>query len=160
MTRAFLMLLKLVLNQETGLSTTFLRRLFSSEWLTKCITPILTTWQIWVVLGKCSPASKWLNWLSANRTLNGATPIKFVNTSMHGVSDAFAKQGFSVFGFAPYVPVKEQQLPDAEFPTVQFPNPEEKGRWLCLYPIHMCFSLKWTRGIGVFRSKSCSRRLF
>jgi phosphoglucomutase len=46
---------------------------------------------------------------------------------MHGVSDPFVKRGFSIFGFAPYTPVKEQQLPDAEFPTVHFPNPEEKG---------------------------------
>lgn len=47
---------------------------------------------------------------------------------MHGVSDSFVRRGFSVFGFAPYIPVREQQLPDAEFPTVRFPNPEEKGR--------------------------------
>jgi phosphoglucomutase len=47
---------------------------------------------------------------------------------MHGVSDPFVNRGFSMFGFAPYTPVKEQQFPDADFPTVRFPNPEEKGR--------------------------------
>jgi len=46
---------------------------------------------------------------------------------MHGVSDSFAKQAFTTFGFPPYVPVIEQQFPDPEFPTVRFPNPEEKG---------------------------------
>jgi phosphoglucomutase len=46
---------------------------------------------------------------------------------MHGVSDPFVKQAFSIFGFAPYIPVLEQQSPDPEFPTVRFPNPEEKG---------------------------------
>ena len=60
--------------------------------------------------------------------LNQQSKIKFVNTSMHGVSDSFAKQAFAMFGFRPYVPVAEQQLPDPEFPTVRFPNPEEKGK--------------------------------
>ncbi|KAF9459335.1 hypothetical protein BDZ94DRAFT_1268397 [Collybia nuda] len=65
--------------------------------------------------------------LNLSRSLNGATPIKFVNTSMHGVSDPFIRQAFSKFGFAPYIPVVEQQIPDPEFPTIKFPNPEEKG---------------------------------
>jgi len=61
------------------------------------------------------------------RTLNGTSEVKFVNTSMHGVSDFFVNKGFLAFGFAPYIPVRDQQMPDAEFPTVRFPNPEEKG---------------------------------
>ncbi|PPQ74181.1 hypothetical protein CVT26_006763 [Gymnopilus dilepis] len=52
---------------------------------------------------------------------------KFVNTSMHGVGDAFVHEAFALLGFPPYTPVKEQQRPDPEFPTVAFPNPEEKG---------------------------------
>ena len=60
--------------------------------------------------------------------LNQQSAIKFVNTSMHGVSDSFATQAFAIFGFLPYVPVIEQQFPDPEFPTVRFPNPEEKGK--------------------------------
>lgn len=63
----------------------------------------------------------------ACRQLNQNTPIRFVNTSMHGVSDPYIKRAFEEFGFAPYVPVKEQQQPDPEFPTVRFPNPEERG---------------------------------
>ncbi|KAG6889788.1 hypothetical protein C0992_004206 [Termitomyces sp. T32_za158] len=46
---------------------------------------------------------------------------------MHGVSDKFVSEAFARFGFAPYLPVMEQQQPDPEFPTVKFPNPEEKG---------------------------------
>jgi len=46
---------------------------------------------------------------------------------MHGVSDVFVKEAFDIFGFPPYTPVMEQQYPDPEFPTVLFPNPEEKG---------------------------------
>lgn len=55
------------------------------------------------------------------------TSVEFVNTSMHGVGDPFTSQAFEIAGFSPYTPVKEQQLPDPEFPTVKFPNPEEKG---------------------------------
>jgi phosphomannomutase len=46
---------------------------------------------------------------------------------MHGVGDAFVSKAFEIAGFSPYTPVKEQQHPDPEFPTVKFPNPEEKG---------------------------------
>ena len=53
--------------------------------------------------------------------------IKFVNTSMHGVSDAFASEVFKRAGFKPYIAVEEQKVPDPDFPTVRFPNPEEKG---------------------------------
>lgn len=62
-----------------------------------------------------------------HRDTNGASPLKFVNTSMHGVSHAPMVEAFSRFGFQPFVPVREQQVPDPEFPTVKFPNPEEAG---------------------------------
>lgn len=62
-----------------------------------------------------------------HRQLNERTSLKFVNTSMHGVSDPYIKRAFELFGFPPYLPVKEQQQSDPEFPTVRFPNPEEKG---------------------------------
>ncbi|EPT05929.1 hypothetical protein FOMPIDRAFT_1033960 [Fomitopsis schrenkii] len=65
--------------------------------------------------------------LCLRQSLNANTSVKFVNTSMHGVSDPFATRAFEVFGLPPFVPVKEQQAPDPDFPTVRFPNPEEKG---------------------------------
>ncbi|KIM48987.1 hypothetical protein M413DRAFT_438147 [Hebeloma cylindrosporum] len=68
-----------------------------------------------------------LKLLNRTRGLNATLEHTFVNTSMHGVSDAFVKQAFDIFGFPPYTPVLEQQKPDPEFPTVLFPNPEEKG---------------------------------
>lgn len=46
---------------------------------------------------------------------------------MHGVSHPFVEKAFESFGFPPFIPVKQQQMPDPEFPTVKFPNPEEKG---------------------------------
>ncbi|KAG2348449.1 Phosphoglucomutase, first 3 domain-containing protein [Suillus weaverae] len=59
-------------------------------------------------------------------SFDGAS-LAFVNTSMHGVGDPFTSKAFEIAGFTPYTPVKEQQHPDPEFPTVKFPNPEEKG---------------------------------
>lgn len=48
---------------------------------------------------------------------------------MHGVSDPFITQAFEIFGFksGALCKVEAQRLPDPEFPTVAFPNPEEKG---------------------------------
>ncbi|KAJ2916011.1 hypothetical protein MD484_g4389, partial [Candolleomyces efflorescens] len=61
------------------------------------------------------------------RSLSDTSALRFVNTSMHGVSDPFVQRAFETFNIPPYVPVREQQKPDPEFPTVKFPNPEEKG---------------------------------
>lgn len=69
------------------------------------------------------------------RLLNSKTSIKFVNTSMHGVSDAAMTKAFGIFGLSRYIPVVAQQKPDPEFPTVKFPNPEEKGMSVQLYSI-------------------------
>ncbi len=49
----------------------------------------------------------------------------FVYTAMHGVGYIFAKTFFHALGFKDPVPVKEQIMPDADFPTVDYPNPEE-----------------------------------
>ncbi|KAI5121018.1 hypothetical protein M0805_005964 [Coniferiporia weirii] len=65
--------------------------------------------------------------LSTSRMGNHAGRLKFVNTSLHGVGHTYALQAFEAFGLAPFWPVKAQKDPDPEFPTVKFPNPEEKG---------------------------------
>jgi phosphoglucomutase len=51
---------------------------------------------------------------------------------MHGVSHPFITKGFKAFGFPADIvfPVVEQRDPDPDFPTVVFPNPEEKGQYL------------------------------
>lgn len=54
---------------------------------------------------------------------------------MHGVSDAAMTKAFGIFGLSRYIPVVAQQKPDPEFPTVKFPNPEEKGMSVQLYSI-------------------------
>lgn len=46
-------------------------------------------------------------------------------TAMHGVGYEFTKRAFETFELPPFVSTAEQQEPDAQFPTVRFPNPEE-----------------------------------
>lgn len=48
-----------------------------------------------------------------------------VHTSMHGVGHVFFNALVKRFGFKEPIPVKEQMMPDPEFPTVIYPNPEE-----------------------------------
>lgn len=55
-----------------------------------------------------------------------------MNTSLHGVSDWFVSEAFRRAKLPHYVPVEQQQLPDPDFPTVKFPNPEEKGMSIAL----------------------------
>jgi phosphomannomutase len=50
-----------------------------------------------------------------------------VYTAMHGVGGVWAKDALTRAGFTNLHMVKEQFEPDAAFPTVRFPNPEEKG---------------------------------
>jgi phosphomannomutase len=53
--------------------------------------------------------------------------VKVCYTPMHGVGLEFAKKAVSTFELADFVAVPSQMNPDPEFPTVKFPNPEEKG---------------------------------
>lgn len=54
-------------------------------------------------------------------------PPRFVYTAMHGVGWETARRVFVEAGFDEPVVVTEQIEPDAAFPTVAFPNPEEPG---------------------------------
>ncbi|KAJ9081484.1 hypothetical protein DSO57_1014031 [Entomophthora muscae] len=58
-----------------------------------------------------------------------SAPPKFVYTPMHGVGGPAASNAFKVFGLPKdcFIPVPLQMECDPEFPTVKFPNPEEKG---------------------------------
>ena len=58
---------------------------------------------------------------------DGDRSIVIVYTPMHGVGDELARKAFAQAGFANVTSVPEQQRPDGRFPTVAFPNPEEKG---------------------------------
>ncbi|OMH78489.1 putative phosphoribomutase [Zancudomyces culisetae] len=65
--------------------------------------------------------------LVLDRKLNESTDLAYVYTAMHGVGAPFAARILKELGLKPYVEVAEQQAPNADFPTVVFPNPEEKG---------------------------------
>ncbi|KAJ9626913.1 hypothetical protein H2203_003370 [Taxawa tesnikishii (nom. ined.)] len=56
-------------------------------------------------------------------------PTPFVYTPMHGVGLPFFTTAVQQLGVLPssYHVVEEQAHPDPSFPTVRFPNPEEKG---------------------------------
>lgn len=62
--------------------------------------------------------------------VNKNSPIRFAYTAMHGVGYKPFKALFEAFGFDTkqrLSPVSAQIEIDPEFPTVKFPNPEEKG---------------------------------
>ena len=54
-------------------------------------------------------------------------PLKIVYTAMHGVGWATVKKVFEQANLAKPITVDAQLLPDGNFPTVAFPNPEEPG---------------------------------
>eukprot|EP00043_Microstomoeca_roanoka_P008917 m.85512 g.85512 ORF g.85512 m.85512 type:complete len:598 (-) comp14428_c0_seq1:532-2325(-) len=51
--------------------------------------------------------------------------ISFTYTAMHGVGWRYCQKAFEAFGLPKFFDVKEQVEPDPEFPTVEYPNPEE-----------------------------------
>lgn len=57
----------------------------------------------------------------------GERSLCIVHTALHGVGTKMAKQLLGRVGFSRVIPVAEQADPNGEFPTVRFPNPEEKG---------------------------------
>ena len=57
----------------------------------------------------------------------GAREMPIVYTAMHGVGNALAMRAFAEASFTHVTSVPEQADPDPAFPTVAFPNPEEKG---------------------------------
>jgi phosphomannomutase len=52
---------------------------------------------------------------------------RVVITSMHGVGSECMQRALAEAGFTDVHEVAEQAVPDPDFPTVAFPNPEEKG---------------------------------
>ncbi len=61
------------------------------------------------------------------RLVPAATDVRVVYTPMHGVGRDTLLAAFAAAGFPTPVVVAEQADPDARFPTVPFPNPEEPG---------------------------------
>jgi len=57
----------------------------------------------------------------------GPRDVTLVHTAMHGVGTQTLRRVFAAAGFAEPASVGAQRDPDADFPTVSFPNPEEPG---------------------------------
>ncbi|XP_073990789.1 phosphoglucomutase 2 isoform X2 [Rhodnius prolixus] len=60
-----------------------------------------------------------------DREKNRDAPFSITYTAMHGVGYPYIVEAFKVANFKELIGVKEQILPDPDFPTVKFPNPEE-----------------------------------
>ncbi|HET6693989.1 MAG TPA: phospho-sugar mutase [Pedococcus sp.] len=58
---------------------------------------------------------------------DGPRDLSVVHTALHGVGSDTLLAVFERAGFPAPRPVESQQHPDADFPTVSFPNPEEPG---------------------------------
>ncbi|WP_437739243.1 phospho-sugar mutase [Sorangium sp. So ce1504] len=58
---------------------------------------------------------------------DGDRDLCIVYTPLHGVGNRLVRQALGEAGFTRVASVPEQAEPDGGFPTVAFPNPEEKG---------------------------------
>lgn len=58
---------------------------------------------------------------------DGDRSIPIVYTPLHGVGERLTREALTRAGFTRVLTVPEQAEPNGDFPTVAFPNPEEKG---------------------------------
>ena len=56
-----------------------------------------------------------------------ASNLKIVYTPLHGTGNLPVRRVLKELGFEQVYVVKEQELPDGNFPTVSYPNPEDKN---------------------------------
>jgi phosphoglucomutase len=65
--------------------------------------------------------------ISENPTLSEETDVKIVFTPLHGTANKPVRRALKAMNYQHVTIVKEQELPDPEFSTVQSPNPEESA---------------------------------
>ncbi len=58
-----------------------------------------------------------------------AKELKIVYTPLHGAGNLPVRRVLKELGFTQVYVVKEQELPDGNFPTVSYPNPESEEAW-------------------------------
>lgn len=58
-----------------------------------------------------------------------AKDMKIVYTPLHGTGNIPVRRVLRELGFEQVYVVKEQELPDGDFPTVAYPNPEDEKAW-------------------------------
>ena len=78
--------------------------------------------------------------------------IKVCYTAMHGVGLPFAERMVETLGLPKMIIVEAQAKPDPEFPTVSFPNPEEK----VLYQFFIFTICIFCNGKGIVESGHAS----
>lgn len=64
---------------------------------------------------------------SSTHEANAQSPVRIAYTAMHGVGRQWVERAFKAYHHPSLHVVPSQSEPDPEFPTVVFPNPEEKG---------------------------------
>ncbi|MDK2808491.1 MAG: phosphoglucomutase [Clostridiales bacterium] len=64
--------------------------------------------------------------LSKEAIKEAGKELKIVYTPLHGTGNLPVRRILSELGFENVYVVKEQELPDGDFPTVSYPNPEDK----------------------------------
>ncbi|OIS66129.1 phosphoglucomutase [Bacillus subtilis] len=63
--------------------------------------------------------------ISVHPELSKEVDVKVVFTPLHGTANKPVRRGLEALGYKNVTVVKEQELPDSNFPTVTSPNPEE-----------------------------------
>ena len=85
--------------------------------------PLDDSWRV----GDASLLSTYLDAAATAVSPNASRELIGVATAMHGVGGAPFVTAMERAGFAAPIVVAEQFEPDGDFPSVQFPNPEEPG---------------------------------
>ncbi|KAL8813672.1 MAG: hypothetical protein Q9223_000293 [Gallowayella weberi] len=108
--------------EDAGIASSILLNLEPQRWTTQASAlrrPVLATMQ-----------AQYLKNLRGLISLPEAAklPTQFVYTPMHGVGLRYMMSAIEATGMKDGMTVVDQQAhPDPEFPTVKYPNPEEKG---------------------------------
>ena len=76
---------------------------------------------------------EYLDSVAGVRLVPGVRGRPVAYTAMHGVGGATLLAAFERAGHSTPVVVAQQQQPDGTFPTVSFPNPEDRVRWICCW---------------------------
>jgi phosphomannomutase len=82
--------------------------------------------KLWIDVSE-TVSRKFYDAILAQRPTRKTADLSIVYTAMHGVGGKWVVHALKEAGFTRVAPVPEQQEPDGTFPTVRFPNPEEKG---------------------------------
>lgn len=87
---------------------------------------------------------------SSNSSSNSESALLFTYTAMHGVGLPFTLKAVESFGFSAdqHITVVEEQsrVPDPDFRTVKFPNPEEKGALVSfIFLISLFDEMAWVK---------------